>query len=162
MQRKEQGFTLIELMVTIAILAIVSMIAAPNFKNAIDTRKIESTTTDFEKALAQSRSDAVLNRKKITIHLNSIGEDTPTDRYWNIPEDVNLSFYVGTCNGTTWSTSNIGALTTIEFLPKGNVVGLPTNLEIKVKGNGIEKFIYLTNFGRITSTKKTVFEGSCT
>lgn len=159
---KSRGFTLIELMVTIAVLAIVAMIAAPNMRDAIDKRQIERTTTDFEKALAQSRSDAVLNRKKVTIHLGASGKDTPTDRYWNIPEGVDLSFNAGACNSSKWSTSAITPLSTIIFLPQGNVAALPTNLEIKLTRNKVDHFIYLSSFGRISSNAKSAFEGSCT
>lgn len=35
MQRKEQGFTLIELMVTIAVMAIIAMMAAPSFGDLV-------------------------------------------------------------------------------------------------------------------------------
>ena len=159
--RKIQGFTLIELMVVIAIIAIVAMIAAPNLSDAIEKRQIERTTTDFEKALTQARSDAVLNRKKITIHLNASGQDTPTDRYWMIPEDVELAFNAGGCASGNWSVSTISPLTTIVFLPQGNVATLPTNLEIKLSRDNVERFIYLTNFGRVASNAKSAFEGSC-
>ncbi len=159
--QKNKGFTLIELIVTIAIIAIVSMIAAPNMSKAIDKRQIERTTTDFEKALTQARSDAVLSRKRVTIHLNAAGKDTPTDRYWSIPDDVDLSFNEGVCTGGSWSTSAITALTDIVFLPQGNVSALPANLEIKLTRDQVDRFIYLTNFGRVASNAKSAFEGSC-
>ena len=40
MQKKEQGFTLIELMVTIAILAIITTMAAPSFTQIIRKKPI--------------------------------------------------------------------------------------------------------------------------
>ena len=160
--QKNKGFTLIELIVTLAIIAIIATIAAPNLSNSIEKRQIERTTTDFEKALTQARSDAVLSRKQITIHLNATGGDSPTDRYWTIPEDVTLTFNTASCVGSSWSVSTISALTTIVFLPQGNVAALPTNLEIKLARGSVERFIYLTNFGRVASNAKSAFEGSCT
>ena len=159
--QKNKGFTLIELMVTLAIVAIVAMIAAPNMADSIDRRQIERTTTDFEKALTQARSDAVLSRKQITIHLNASGQDTPTDRYWMIPEDVDLAFNAGSCASGNWSVSTISPLTTIVFLPQGNVATLPTNLEIKLSRDQVDRFIYLTSFGRVASNKISAFAGSC-
>ncbi|CAM4183474.1 GspH/FimT family pseudopilin [Acinetobacter pragensis] len=160
--QRNNGFTLIELMVTIAVIAIVAMIAAPNMSEAIAKRQIERTTTDFEKALTQARSDAVLSRKQITIHLGTSGKDTPTERYWSIPDDVDLSFNEGVCTGGSWSTSAITALTDIVFLPQGNVSALPTNLEVKLTRDQVDRFIYLTSFGRVASNAKSAFEGSCT
>lgn len=156
------GFTLIELMVTIAVMAIMATIAAPNMSKALDKRQIERTTTDFEKILIQARSDAVMSRKTITIHFGGSGKDTPVDRYWHIPQDVNLSFNVGTCSVGQWSVSIISALSTIAFLPQGNVSALPSNLEIKLTRKSDDRFIYLSNFGRISSDSKSAFEGSCT
>ena len=161
MQKKELGFTLIELMVTIAIIAIVAMIAAPNLQSSIDKRKIEKTTTDFEKNLAQARADAVLYRKKITIHINVAGSDTATDRYWAIPADADILFKTGACVGGRWSTTSITSLSSIVFLPQGNVESLPANIEIQIKNEKAERFIYLTNFGRITASFKSTFEGAC-
>lgn len=160
--QNNKGFTLIELMVTIAVLAIIAMMAAPNMSKAIDKRKIEQTTTDFEKALTQARSDAVLSRKQITIHIGTSGKDTPTERYWSIPDDVDLIFNEGICTGGNWSTPEITALTDIVFLPQGNVSALPTNLEIKLTRDQVDRFIYLTGFGRVASNAKSAFEGSCT
>ena len=160
--KKNKGFTLIELMVTIAVLAIVAMIAAPNMSKAIAKRQIERTTTDFEKALTQARSDAVLSRKQITIHLSASGKDTPSERYWVIPDDVDLKFNEGVCTSGSWGVSAITPLTDIVFLPQGNVSALPMNLEIKLTRDQVDRFIYLSSFGRVASNAKSAFEGSCT
>lgn len=159
--KKNQGFTLIELMVTVAIMAIIAMIAAPNLQSSIDKRTIERTTSDFEKNLAQARADAVLYRKKITIHINVAGLDTETDRYWALPVDANIVFKTGGCVGGKWSTTPITSLSSIVFLAQGNVESLPANIEIQIKNEKAERFIYLTNFGRITSSFKSTFEGDC-
>lgn len=161
MLRGNRGFTLIELMVTMAVLAIVAMIAAPNLSTAIEKRKLETSTTDLEKALAQARSDAVLNRKETTIHLNTTGVDTPTERYWSIPRGVELSFKAGVCDKKTWTVSNVSSFNSIVFLAQGNIANLPTNLEIQIKNDAEYRFIYLTNFGRVTSSSKSTFVGAC-
>ena len=159
--KKNHGFTLIELMVTIAIIAIVAMIAAPNLQSSIDKQTIERTTSDFEKNLAQARADAVFYRKKTTIHINVTGTDTATDRYWAIPANTNILFKTAVCSGSVWSTTPITPLSSIVFLPQGNVESLPANIEIQIKNEKAERFIYLTNFGRITASLKSAFEGDC-
>lgn len=162
MRQKENGFTLIELMVTIAVLAIVASIAAPKFQDTLDKRSIQKTTTDLEKSLAQARSDAVLYRKDITVYFDSDGVDDPSSRYWNPAEGVTLEFIEGTCTGGTWSTQVMGSPpTSIRFLPQGNVSGLPANLEIKITNASTQNYITLTNFGRVSSSKTSAFVGSC-
>nr|WP_257233473.1 prepilin-type N-terminal cleavage/methylation domain-containing protein [Acinetobacter sp. YH12043] len=160
--QKNKGFTLIELMVTIAVLAIVASIAAPKFQDTMDKRSIQRTSTDLEKALVQARADAVLYRKEVTVYFGVNGIDDPAHRYWKPAEGVTLSFIEGTCTGTTWSQAVMRSpLAFIKFLPQGNVSGLPANLEIKITNASTQNYITLTNFGRVSSSKTSAFVGSC-
>ena len=46
MQKKELGFTLIELMITIAILAIIATMAAPSFGNLLEKQRFKKKERD--------------------------------------------------------------------------------------------------------------------
>lgn len=81
MQRKEQGFTLIELMVTMAVMAIIAMMAAPSFSQIIAKQQLNSNTRQLVATLSQARSQAVLLRKSTTVHLSD-GTNSETDFYW--------------------------------------------------------------------------------
>ncbi len=70
MQRKEQGFTLIELIITIAVLAIIATIAAPSFGNLVAKRKLDTTARDFALIFGEARGQAISLRKNITIKLS--------------------------------------------------------------------------------------------
>lgn len=161
MRHKENGFTLIELMVTIAVLAIVASIAAPKFQDTMEKRSIQKTATDLEKSLAQARADAVLYRKDVTVNFAINGVNDSAERYWIPAEGVDLEFFQGTCTGGNWSTAPVSTLSSIDFLPQGNVHGLPANLEIKIKTDNFENYIYLTNFGRVSSSKTSILVGGC-
>ncbi|QIC72503.1 prepilin-type N-terminal cleavage/methylation domain-containing protein [Acinetobacter indicus] len=54
MQRRQNGFTLIELMVTIAILGIIATMAAPSFTDMLQKRKLESEVALLHKDLKDS------------------------------------------------------------------------------------------------------------
>ena len=69
MQRKEQGFTLIELMVTLAILAIIATLAAPSFGNLVAKKKLDTAARDFALVFGEARGQAISLRKNITIKL---------------------------------------------------------------------------------------------
>ena len=47
MRHKENGFTLIELMVTIAIMAIIAMMAAPSFGDMLQRQNLNKSTQDL-------------------------------------------------------------------------------------------------------------------
>ena len=79
--KKNTGFTLIELMVTLAVLAIIATMAAPSFSRILAKQRLTSNTQELIAIIYQARSQAVMLRKNTTVHLSS-GSETPTDFYW--------------------------------------------------------------------------------
>lgn len=65
------GFTLIELMVTIAVLAIIVSIAAPSFNTQLANQRVKSTATNIENALKEAKAESIIRRQNITVAYNS-------------------------------------------------------------------------------------------
>lgn len=65
------GFTLIELMVTISIAAIVLGLAIPSFMETIRSNRITATTNEFLSALNFTRSEAVKRGLQVTMRRKS-------------------------------------------------------------------------------------------
>lgn len=91
--RTNRGFTLIELMVTIAVLAIIAMMAAPSFGNLVARHRLNTATQDLALLFGEARGQAISLRKNITIKFecprNSSGEiecpsNTSTLFYWTV------------------------------------------------------------------------------
>ncbi|RLZ10142.1 prepilin-type N-terminal cleavage/methylation domain-containing protein [Acinetobacter sp. 2JN-4] len=72
---KGRGFTLIELMVTIAVLAIVAMMAVPSFGNMVARQKLNAATRELTLAINQAKSQAALMKTTVAVCLNRINTD---------------------------------------------------------------------------------------
>lgn len=68
--KRNLGFTLVELMVTIAVLAIIAMMAAPSFGDIMMSQDLNKSTQELVGQLNNARSKAVLERRDVTVDLN--------------------------------------------------------------------------------------------
>ena len=65
------GFTLIELMVTIAVLAIIASIAAPNISTQLANQRVKSTAATLANALKEAKVESVVRRHPLTISFDN-------------------------------------------------------------------------------------------
>jgi prepilin-type N-terminal cleavage/methylation domain-containing protein len=59
MQQRARGFTVVELMVVLAIFALVAALAMPNLDRALTNQRLRNAATDFVSALLLARSEAI-------------------------------------------------------------------------------------------------------
>lgn len=85
-----RGFTLIELIVTMAIMAIIVTMAAPSFSRLFEEQRLNQSTRALINQLAQARSQAATARVETTVNLNSTAVDTATTRNWSPTENIQL------------------------------------------------------------------------
>ena len=69
----DRGFTLIELMMTLAVVAILLGIAAPGFVSIIKNNRITTVTNDLLADLALARSEAAKRGQSVSICISSNG-----------------------------------------------------------------------------------------
>ncbi len=74
--QKNKGFTLIELMVTIAVMAIIAMMAAPSFIKLVRNYQLTTDTRDFIDLLAETRSEAIFKQKPQILAVNTTVADS--------------------------------------------------------------------------------------
>ena len=82
MKIKQGGFTLIELIVTMAVLAIIASFAAPSFGNMLNQQNLNKSSRELAAILSQARAKAALERRQVTVRLNSTALNTPNILNW--------------------------------------------------------------------------------
>lgn len=70
-QRKLSGFSLVELMVVISILAILAGIGVPSFNEMIASQKVKAAASALYDSLLLARSEAIKRNGTVTISINS-------------------------------------------------------------------------------------------
>ena len=144
--KKNHGFTLIELMVTIAVIAIIAMMAAPSFNSLIMNQNLKKSTDSLTQEIRAARSKAILDKREITLNLASLSSNTDSVMNWSPEGKVKLK----TASNNQLKFNGSGVLTTF---------GMFAVVELcKTSGTTNSKKITLTALGQI----EKIEEGSCT
>jgi len=86
-----RGFTLIELMVTLTVAAIILGIAAPNMRTFILNNRISSAANDLLRSIQTARTEAPKRQQFVVICMTANGTSCATSNYigWIVFEDTN-------------------------------------------------------------------------
>lgn len=148
--RAAKGFTLIELVVVIAILSIAITIAIPSFVYVTKNNQVQEISSEIYNTLAYARSEAITRNTTITVKagsdentgwLETITISTPSETLRKIERKTSL-------NQLTSSSSS----TSIDFKPSGTVkssssISICSSSDIKIPA----RIINISMSGNITS-----------
>lgn len=147
---KTRGFTLIELMVTIVVFAIIAMMAAPSFSNMQTEQNLNLSTQELIGTFNAARSKAVTERRQgMTVHLNSVNTGAKAEN-----SSMQLNWQP---SGKAVLSSSV---TQIQFNLNGGVIGATTDTSFKIcdtAGGSKSKTISISPIGVIQPT----VEGTC-
>jgi type IV fimbrial biogenesis protein FimT len=150
MQTRQTGFTVIELMVTISIAAIMMAIAVPSFQSFLLNSRLTGHTNDLVLALAYAKSEAVKRGANVTV--------CPSDDEATCSGDWEDGWIVATAAGevlqvhTAYTGTICGSATAINFRNSGfPVAGITFDL-YDSRGIADGRRIVVSAQGRATTT----------
>ncbi|MDX1786828.1 MAG: GspH/FimT family pseudopilin [Psychrobacter sp.] len=151
------GFTLIELMVTIAVLAIIVSIAAPSISTQLANQRVKSTTATLANALKEAKVESILRRQNVTV----IYTNTSTPKTIKLQAGGDdISTYNLSAKSTVTQTITPSSVTSIIFQPNKKIANNATVVyTICDSGSNSEtpKQVNLTNIANVN----IVNAGSC-
>lgn len=156
-----RGFTLVELMIAIVVLAILIAIAVPSFTEQIQRNQMRSATADFITAVAYARSEAVTRAAPVFVRTTS-GTD-----------DWSGGWCVTTANNCTGSPIRVfedvkgpsvkgasNTVTSFGFNALGHLASTSSYVSLCADGQG--KQITILPLGQALAQDCTCASGACT
>jgi type IV fimbrial biogenesis protein FimT len=146
-----KGFTLVELMVVIAIVAIVSAIALPSLTAFIDSTRFSAQANDLVAALSYARSEAVKRNADVSICPSTDGAACASSSSWStgwlvtLADGTVLQVYPALKSGITLTASASGSL---DYRPSGQSTTRTFNLCSSGRSRGIQ----VSQTGRVAMT----------
>jgi type IV fimbrial biogenesis protein FimT len=139
-----RGFTLPELMVVLAVLAILSAMAAPSFSGLVGTMRARATSSDLYASLSRTRSEAI--KRNVEVSLVPGGSAGHWQDGWHIADPADghlLDAHLAVPNGTVTGPASV------TFLPNGRVKnGATPSFDISVSGQSQHRCVKLDLSGR--------------
>ena len=145
---RQTGFTLLELMIVVAIAGIVMAIGVPSFQSITTNNRIAANTNEFITALNLARSEAVKRGAAVSVCKSANGATCTTSGDWDqgwiviMVDDPNPPLRVFDSLGGNTTLTSAGNLVTFNAL--GALSHAAVSFELEVKSGSITRNSCLT------------------
>lgn len=151
---RARGFTLIELMVTVAILAILVAIGVPAMNSFLNSNRLTAHTSALKQAIQYARSEAVSKNQNVSVCASADGltcNGTWSDGWIVLLDEDDTVLRVW--NGLS-DDSSIAGGATVTFTSAGERVAPEGNITFQIENpSGSIRNLQISNVGWVTVTK---------
>ena len=153
-RRSRRGFTAIELMVTVAVVAIFATLAAPSFRQLIATQRVKSVASALNESLWVARSEALKRNDNVAFAFANAGSNTVVAD-WKITQSSDGS---GTAlvqqsgSPSVVSETSTGANLLFVFNSSGRLTsGGSSWIKLSVPSANVNRWVCVSAGGRATT-----------
>lgn len=157
-----RGFTLVELMVVVAILSILTMLAAPTFTEIILNNHLSSTSNRLVSSASMARTEAIKRNVTVTLCQSSNASTCGTNGNWELGWIIKTPTEVLLKESAAPAGYKVtGTVSAIDFDPVGvgTTVASLTVCRATPSAGSQERVIAVSATGKAISSKTTT--GSC-
>ena len=129
--RATEGFTLIEMMITITVAVILMAVAVPSFRQLIADQRIKTASFDLFSALSYARNEAVKRNAPVTLKAGAVSDGAWTTG-WRLVDPADSTKSLRSWNAITnlTVTEKVSGLSAVTFDLSGRVTTVVPKLEI--------------------------------
>ncbi len=141
------GFTLVEMIVTISVVAVLAAFAGPSMTTTIAHHRVEDAASDLCAVLFKARADALMLNNDVSVL--PIGGNWAAG--WRIPDPVNSGKYLQTHEAARAVAITLTGASTVTYQFNGRIrgsVGIRFNVSSSVAGISTAKCIAVDPSGR--------------
>lgn len=142
----EQGFTLLELVIALAVVAILSVVAVPSFVTWVQNAKTRSTAEALQNGIRLAKTEAVRRNRLVDFRLTAVAPalDAATSvngEYWYVQqkngvlpsETANVFIQGSSLSGANVNIDVTGDVDTLTFNGLGRLTGTASSYKFDIK-----------------------------
>jgi prepilin-type N-terminal cleavage/methylation domain-containing protein len=149
--RHTRGFTILELIFVMALVAVVSSITIPMAQSAVATYRLESSSVVMATKIRQARSEALRRNRPVWLLLDKTAHSARIQTSAAGGGVTNLGG-IEMLPGTVGFTGFLGATAQIQFDSAGRLANAPQTVRLRSERLGTVKVLTILVTGRVTVT----------